>query len=75
MSGWSPPSPPRELLAGIALAYVVVLAYALFIQGSLLLGLVPGIVFLVGYYLWRLLVAVEAIADGVHRIASGREEW
>ena len=73
MSGWSPPSVPRPWLIGIALLYVPVLGYTILVQGSILLGLLPGLVLLAAYVLWRFLVALEAIADGVHRIADQRE--
>jgi hypothetical protein len=74
MTGWSPPSPPRALLAGTAIVWLVLLAYAVLIQGTLLLGLLPGALVAGAYVLWRFLVALEAIADGVHRIADSRED-
>ena len=70
MTGWSPPSIPRRWLALVATLYAVVLAYAVLIQGSFLLGALPGVVAVATYVLWRFLVALEAIADGVHRIAD-----
>lgn len=73
MSGWSPPSPPVALLAGTTAVWLVLLVYAALVQGSILLGLLPGLGLAVLYVLWRFLVALEAIADGVHRIADARE--
>jgi hypothetical protein len=72
MTGWSPPSPPRALLAGTAVVWLALLAYAVLIQGTVLLGLLPGVLVAGTYVLWRFLVALEAIADGVHRIADQR---
>ena len=73
MSGWSPPAPPRALLAGTAVVWAVFFAYMVLIQASVLLGLLPGVLVVTTYVLWRFLVALEAIADGVHRIADQRE--
>ncbi|WP_135366361.1 hypothetical protein [Halosimplex halophilum] len=73
MSGWSPPTLPRELLAAFGAAYVLVIAYALLIQRALLLGLLPGVLLVGAYLLWRVAAAVEAIADGVQRIAEQME--
>ncbi|WP_415380335.1 hypothetical protein [Halosimplex sp. TS25] len=61
------------VLVGLVPVYAVVLAYAVFVQGSALLGLFPGLVVAGAYFLWRLLAALEAIADGVHRLADQRD--
>ena len=75
MSDWSPPSIPREWLAGIAVLYAVLLAYSLVVvQEVLLFGLFPGMALASLYLLWRFLVAVEAIADALQRIAHEREK-
>ncbi|QPV64300.1 hypothetical protein I7X12_06710 [Halosimplex litoreum] len=73
MSGWSPPSLSRELVAAFGAAYLLVIAYALLIQGAILLGLLPGILLVGAYLLWRIMGAVEAIADGIQRIAEQLE--
>ncbi|WP_254830977.1 hypothetical protein [Haloglomus salinum] len=74
MSGWSPPSIPRPWLVAALGLYALVVAYSVLIAGQLLLGVVPGL-FLVGLYLlWRLLVAVEAIAEAQQRLADHRTE-
>ncbi|QLH81592.1 hypothetical protein [Halosimplex pelagicum] len=73
MSGWSPPSLPRELLAAFGAAYLLVIAYALLVQGAILLGVLPGVLLIGAYLLWRIMAAVEAIADGVQRIAEQME--
>ena len=73
MPGWSPPSVPRTALVTAAVLYAVVLVYLVLIRGTILLGLFPGVVAVVLYVVWRFLVALEAIADGVHRIADQHE--
>jgi len=74
MSGWSPPKLSRGVVAGFGVVSVLILAYALLIQGALLLGLLPVLFAGFGYLVWRILAAVEAIADGVQRIADDREQ-
>jgi hypothetical protein len=73
MSGWSPPSPSPVLLALAGVGFFVVLGYAVLVQGAILIGLLPGVLVVAAYVLWRFLVALEAVADGVHRIADQRE--
>ncbi len=74
MSGWSPPSLSRRTVAAIATGYVLIAAYSLVITAQLLLGVIlPGVVLLGSYLLWRFLRAVEAIADALQRIADARE--
>ena len=74
MSGWSPPSLSRRTVAAIATGYVLIAAYSLVITAQLLLGVIlPGVVLLGSYLLWRVLRAVEAIADALQRIADARE--
>lgn len=74
MSGWSPPTLSRKWLVGICLFYILLFGYALIFLQELLLGVVVGV--LVGslYILWRVLVAVEAIADALQRLAHQREQ-
>jgi hypothetical protein len=74
MSDWSPPSIPRNWLGAIAVFYVLFLAYSILVSGQLLLGILPGFVIVFLYFLWRGLVAVEAIADAQQRLASQRDE-
>jgi CHASE2 domain-containing sensor protein len=74
MSEWSPPELPRGVVAGVGVVSVLILAYALLIQGALLLGLLPVLLIGFGYLVWRVVAAVEAIADGVQRIADEQEE-
>ena len=60
-------------LIAICICYLPVLAYTVVIVGQILLGVLIGAV-LGGVYLgWRFLVAVEAIADALQRIADQRE--
>jgi uncharacterized membrane protein len=73
MSGWSPPAPSPALVGTVGLVYLVVLAYAVFIQGSILLGLLFGVVLVAVYLAWRLFVVLESIADSLHRIADQRD--
>lgn len=74
MADWSPPSLPRNWLIAIAVFYALLLAYSILIAGQLLLGVLPGFVIVFLYFLWRGLVAVEAIADAQQRMASQKEE-
>ena len=75
MSDWSPPSIPREWLAVVTVLYLLVLGYSLVVaQEVLVLGLFPGMALVSLYLLWRFLVAIEAIADALQRIARQREE-
>lgn len=73
MSGWSSPSPSPVQLGAIGLVYFVVLAYAVFIQGSILFGLLFGVVLVAVYFTWRLFVVLESIANSLHRIADQRD--
>ncbi|MFB6141571.1 MAG: hypothetical protein ABEJ26_14180 [Halosimplex sp.] len=73
MSDWSPPSLSPTVVAGLAIGSVLLLAYALLIQGSLLLGLLPILLVGLGYLVWRAVAAVEAIADASQRIAEQLE--
>ncbi|WP_225333674.1 hypothetical protein [Halomicrobium urmianum] len=73
MTGWSPPRPsPRAVAAAVAL-YALVLAYALLVVQQVLLGVLFGVFFVGLYFAWRLLRAVEAIADAQQRMADRRE--
>ncbi len=74
MSDWSPPSIPRNWLVAIAVFYILFLAYSILIAGQLLLGILPGFVIVLLYFLWRGLMAVEAIADAQQRLASQQDE-
>ncbi|MFB6152053.1 MAG: hypothetical protein ABEJ40_09640 [Haloarculaceae archaeon] len=73
MSGWSPPSLPRAWLVGLGVLFALFFGYSLLVQSTVLLALVPAVVVGAAYYLWRLLVAVEATADAVHRLADRGE--
>jgi hypothetical protein len=73
MANWSPPSLPRKWLAAAAALYVLLLAYSVLVLGQLLLGVLPGLLFVSLYVLWRFLAAVEAIADAQQRLADRRE--
>ncbi|AXG10522.1 hypothetical protein [Haloplanus rubicundus] len=74
MTNWSPPSIPRNWFVAIVVFYVLLIAYSVLIVGQLLLGVLSGFVFVFLYFLWRCLVAVEAIADAQQRMAFQQEE-
>ena len=74
MSNWSPPSVPRNWAIGIGLLYVLFLLYALLGVGNILLGVLPGLLLLFFYILWRFLVVLEAIAGSLQRIAQEKEQ-
>jgi len=74
MADWSPPSIPRSWLIAIVVFYIAFLAYSLVIAGQLLLGVFPAFIIVFLYIIWRVLAAVEAIADAQQRIASQQEE-
>lgn len=73
MSAWSPPSPSPVVAAGLAIGWLLWLAYSLLVLQNILVGVLPGLLLAAGYYAWRLLVAVEAAADGLQRLADERE--
>ncbi|MCD2199926.1 hypothetical protein LPA44_08460 [Halobacterium sp. KA-4] len=62
MSDYSPPSLPRSWTVAIVALLVAVFAYSVLIAHQPLLGLLPAFVAGVGYFAWRLLAALEAIA-------------
>jgi len=74
MSEWSPPTLSRGQLAGIIVALLAVSAYSLVIVQQLLLVVVPAAAILAVYLTWRFIVAVEAIADALQRIADHKTE-
>ncbi|MFQ3476314.1 hypothetical protein HKK80_08640 [Halonotius sp. F2-221B] len=74
MSEWSPPTLSRGQLAGIIVALLAVSAYSLVIVQQLLLVVVPAAALLAVYLTWRFIVAVEAIADALQRIADHKTE-
>jgi len=65
VSDYSPPSPSAPLTAALVAVLAAVFAYSVLIVHQLLLGLVPALLAAVAYYAWRVLAALEAIADGV----------
>lgn len=73
MSGWSPPSVPRNWLVVALALYAVVLAYAVVIVQRFLLAALVGALVASSYFLWRFLRAFEAIADAQQRMASAQE--
>jgi len=73
------PLSPSEALrtpAGTVLGTLslLVLLYSLIIVGQVLLGVLVVAALSVGPYLWyRVFAAVDAVADGVQRLAAARE--
>lgn len=75
MSDWSPPSVPRKWAVSIGILYLLLIIYAVIVAQQLLLfGIVPGMILVSVYVLWRFFVAVEAIADALQRIAHQQEQ-
>lgn len=74
MTDWSPPSIPRPWLIAGVVFYILLLAYSVLITGQLLLGVLPGFLLFGLYFLWRVLAAVEAIADAQQRMAAQEEQ-
>jgi hypothetical protein len=74
MSDWSPPTLSRGQLAGIVVTLLAAAAYSLVIAQQLLLVVVPAAALLAVYLTWRFIVAVEAIADALQRIADHKTE-
>ncbi|ESS06665.1 MAG: hypothetical protein A07HB70_01386 [uncultured archaeon A07HB70] len=72
MSGWSPPTLSRRQLATVGLLIAVSVTYSVFVAAQLLLALGPVVLLVTLYLAWRLLLAVEAIADALQRIADAR---
>jgi len=73
MSEWSPPEVPREVLVVVGVAYAAFVVYALVVAQTLLLAAFVGVTFVALYLGWRLLAAIEAIANALQRIAAERE--
>jgi membrane protein implicated in regulation of membrane protease activity len=73
MSGWSPPSVPRNWLLVAAVLYAFVLAYSLLIAQQVLLAVFLGLFVASIYLFWRVLRAFEAIADAQQRRAAAAE--
>ena len=74
MSDWSPPTLSRGQLAGIIVTLLAATAYSLVIVQQLLLVIVPAAALAAVYLTWRFVVAVEAIADALQRIAAANTE-
>lgn len=72
MSGWSPNPVPRKWLLGLSIAAALVVVYAVVVLQRIRFVLLAGLVLFVGYFLWRFVRAVEAIADALQRIADDR---
>lgn len=73
MSDWSPPTIPLRVLPVIVALYAAVVLYAVIVVQRLLLAALVGLLFATAYVAYRLLMAVEAIADAQQRMAD-REE-
>lgn len=73
MSGWSPPTLSKKQLTVILLAVGASIAYSVGIAAQWLLALGPITLLLVLYLFWRLIRAIEAIAEASQRIADTKE--
>ena len=73
MSDWSPASLPRNWLVATAALSLLFVAYSVVVTQRVLLALFPLFGLLSLYLLWRLIVAVEGIADAQQRLADQRE--
>lgn len=69
----TPPRPSPRVVATVGIVCLAILVYALLALGNPLLGLFPTVAAVVFYLGWRLLRAVEMIADGLQRLAAARE--
>jgi len=74
MSDWSPPTLSRGQLAGIVVGLLAVAAYSLVIAQQLLLVVFPAAALIAVYLAWRFVVAVEAIADALQRLATQKAD-
>lgn len=73
MDSDGPPRPSPRVVAAVGIACLAWLVYAILAMGNLLVGLFPVVVALVCYAGWRFLLAVEAMGDGLQRLAAARE--
>lgn len=62
MSDYSPPSLPRSWTVALVVLLAAAFAYSVIIVRQPLLGVLPALLVVVGYYAWRVLAALEAIA-------------
>jgi hypothetical protein len=74
MADRSPPIPSSSIVVVFLCCWVLWLLYALLVLQAVLLGLLPGLLAAAGYVAWRLLVAVESIADSLRRLADERQQ-
>jgi len=65
VSDYSPPSLSPPLAVALVAVLAAAFAYSVLIAHQFLLGIVPALLAAVAYYAWRVLAALEAIADGV----------
>ncbi|WP_280536387.1 hypothetical protein [Halopenitus sp. POP-27] len=73
MTSQSPTSLPRSWTAAVIILGTLILGYSVIIAGQILLGVIPILLLVLLYLLWRFVVAVEAIADAQQRLAARRE--
>ena len=69
----TPPRPSPRAVAAVGVVCLAWLVYAILAMGNPLVGLLPVLAALVAYTGWRFLLAVEAMADGLQRLAAARE--
>lgn len=72
MAGYTPPGVPDDTVLRLGIAALGVLLFGLiFGQARPVAGALLVVVSV--YVVWRFLRALEAIADGTHRLAAARE--
>lgn len=74
MSTRSPPTIPLHWLLAVSSLYLLFLAYMVIVRQEILLALMVGFAAVLLYGVVRFLLAFEAIATSLRRIASQREE-
>ena len=70
----SPPRPTSRVVAPVVVLCLAFLVYAILALGNPLIGLLPFLLVVAGYFAWRFLLAVEAAGEGLQRIADALED-
>lgn len=73
MSDRSPPTIPLQALPIVVVLYAAVALYFVLVVQRILLAVFVGLLFATAYFAYRLLAAVEAIADAQQRMADRQE--
>lgn len=73
MSDWSPPTVPPQALPVVVALYAAVVLYSVVVVQRFLPAVFVGLLFVTAYFAYRLLMAIEAIADAQQRMANRQE--